>query len=400
MILSDTKFKKAYSKEFETQLSNVESYIEHPELLRCHIAEETKIQDKKELMLPFPRPDEFLYRMIRYKGFKKYPERLRNYIVAQNSVRSETCDFIPTILDIEPTSRCNFRCTMCQLSEWEHGKRAEDLSFSKFKAIADEQYGLVEVKLQGLGEPLFNKEFIKMIEYLVNRYIWVRTTLNGSLLDKNELYKDLVDSGVNEIINSFDGATKEVFEKIRVRSNFNRVVENFTLLNDYANREGKLITRMWVLLQDNNRHQLLNFVDLAKRMGYRRLTFSIGLSDWGQEKWKEKISVVQVQKSLTEREIELLLTSSATDDLEITYWDLSQKYSIEKVETLCSWPFTRAYVSSDMRVVSCCMIANPDIVDFGDANNFTKTWNNESIRNFRRAHLEGKIPEFCRNCYV
>ena len=77
-----------------------------------------------------------------------------NYLKYQASERGAVLDYLPIRLDIENVSRCNFRCTMCEVSNWEHSKRAEDMSLKDFKNLLDEQYGLVEIKLQGLGEPL------------------------------------------------------------------------------------------------------------------------------------------------------------------------------------------------------------------------------------------------------
>ena len=83
-------------------------------------------------------------------------------------------------LRISVTDRCNFRCTMCQVSEWEKMTRARDMGLEEFKQLLDEQYGLVEVKLQGMGEALMNAEpFFDMIRYARARHIWVRVTTSA-----------------------------------------------------------------------------------------------------------------------------------------------------------------------------------------------------------------------------
>jgi MoaA/NifB/PqqE/SkfB family radical SAM enzyme len=130
-------------------------------------------------------------------------------------------------------------------------------------------------------------------------------------------YKKLIDSGVNEIQISIDGADKETFEKIRVGSVFELVVENCKLINAYAKERG-------------------------------------------------------------------LVTS---------------KYSSKHGSTLCPWPFERAYVSSDARIVPCCIIGNPEAMDLGDAKNLKALWHGEEMRKFRRDQIEGRIPEVCKTCY-
>src|SRR5271165_5179092 len=75
-------------------------------------------------------------------------------------------DFLPVKLDIENVSRCNFRCIMCTVSDWPHMKRADDMSLDNFKRLIDEQYGIVEIKLQGIGEPMMQgDDYFAMIRY-------------------------------------------------------------------------------------------------------------------------------------------------------------------------------------------------------------------------------------------
>ncbi len=72
--------------------------------------------------------------------------------------------------------------------------------------------------------------------------------------------------------------------------------------------------------------------------------------------------------------------------VEVTLWDVAHKFSTKSRDTLCPWPFERAFVSSDMRVVPCCQIGTPEVDDRGDAHNFTQVWNSETYREFRREH--------------
>ena len=57
------------------------------------------------------------------------------------------------------------------------------------------------------------------------------------------------------------------------------------------------------------------------------------------------------------------------------------------------------YISSDMRVVSCCIIGNPEVSDLGNAHDFSKLWNGKALQNFRSQHLSGAPPDYCKSCY-
>ena len=393
--MSEQEFEQRYGQAYKEHLKRAQYFLSNPVKLQEDILSNRKQYYNR---LPFPEPDQFTYRSMRYRAFIQDPSRLKNYIIAENEEYSEKVLFLPYIIDIEPNSRCNFRCVMCQVSDWEKGQRARDMELDEFRNLIDSNPQLIEIKLQGMGEPLMHKDFIKMIEYASERNIWVRTVVNGSLLHVRNYIERLIDSGVGEILVSIDGANKETFETIRRNSNFERVVENFASLNRYANKKERPYTRMWVVLQQQNRHQIFDFVKLARKMEFSRLTLSVSLGDWGQDIWKERKTGMQAM-SFTEEEEEQLLEMAKASDIDISIWRISNKYATESLDSLCAWPFLRTMISSDMKVVPCCMIGNPDIATLGDGNDIAKTWNSELYRDFRRNHIQGKIPKFCENCY-
>ncbi len=143
---------------------------------------------------------------------RRKADNWRSYVLTKDMGRRGTIGYLPIKLDVENCSRCNFACTMCAVSKWKHGKRAEDMSLEDFKKIIDEQYGLVEIKLNGLGEALMQgDDYFEMIRYARSKRIWVRMTTNASLLHLRDNYKKLIDSGVNEVDISIDGADQKTF---------------------------------------------------------------------------------------------------------------------------------------------------------------------------------------------
>ncbi len=154
-----------------------------------------------------------------------------NFSLYMNDARrSAEVRYTPIKLNIENVSRCNFACMMCAGSEWPKGRRAADMSFAAFKALLDEQYGLVEIKLQGLGGPMLQGDpYFAMIRYARDRHIWVRTMTNASLLHLRGNYSKLIDTDVNEAQISIDGADKATYEAIRRQAVFERVVANYIL---------------------------------------------------------------------------------------------------------------------------------------------------------------------------
>ena len=350
--------------------------------------------------LPTPYPDPKAWSANLKKALASDPRRKENYERFQRAQKTHKLDYLPIRLDIENLSRCNFHCTMCQVSGWPKYQRARDMTLEEFEGLIDQQYGLVDVKLHGMGEPLLGRDvFFDMVRYARAKHIWVRTTSNGSLFHFQNNYKKLIDSGINEVQISFDGATKATFEEIRRGSKFELVTSNCALINKYCNDNDLLITRMWVLLQKHNSHEFLDFVRRGHEMGFKRLTYSLNLHAWGQEKWDAINGKVIAEDSVTPDMAWEAIELGKELGLEVTFWNITDKYSTSSPDKLCPWPFQWSYVSSDMRVVPCCMIANPDVLELGDATDFTGVWNSQVYEDFRKEHLEGRIPKACQLCY-
>jgi MoaA/NifB/PqqE/SkfB family radical SAM enzyme len=352
------------------------------------------------LPIPEPVPDTATYLRERELCLAHSPAKRENYErYLRANKREAVVDYEAIRLDIENVSRCNFRCTMCHVSDWPKSQRAADMTLGDFKRLIDGHNGVIEIKLQGLGEPTMGGDaYFEMIRYARARHIWVRTTTNASRLHLRDCYKKLVDSGVNEIQISIDGATKEVFEGIRRGSVFERVVANCKLINGYCGEKGIIRTKMWTTVQKSNVHQLPDLLELARETGFKRMAFSFDLVDFGIAKWRttnDAVAVTAIDLDLCRR----LLARARSYGITLAFWNVTARYDTDQPKNLCGWPFERAYISSDMRIVPCCIIGNPETVDVGDARNLAEDWNGTALVDFRKAHLEGRVPAACRSCY-
>jgi pyrroloquinoline quinone biosynthesis protein E len=215
----------------------------------------------------------------------------------------------------------------------------------------------------------------------------------------NDNYKKLVDSGVNEIQISVDGADKQTFEAIRRGSRFEKVVQNCKLINSYCRQRGVVLTKMWTVVQRRNQHQWEELVDLAHEGGFDNQVFELGLTDWGLEQWRERNDAVSVQDTLNRDRLFALVDRGDQLGVKVRFWSISEKYSVSTRDRLCPWPFERAVVTSDLRNVPCCIIGNPDAYELGKGKRFMEVWNGEEYAAFRQAHLEGRIPKICEACY-
>src|SRR5262249_32521092 len=80
--------------------------------------------------------------------------------------------------------------------------------------------------LIGLGEPLMDRKIFDRIEYCERHNVATLLSTNGTFLDE-ALAKKLLDSRLEHITLSFDGASKETFEHYRKGARFEKVRDNF-----------------------------------------------------------------------------------------------------------------------------------------------------------------------------
>jgi len=136
---------------------------------------------------------------------------------------------VPTHLDLEVTNRCNLKCIMCFHSlAPDKLKPFGDMDINLYKKLIDEfsEKGGCSLKLMHRGEPLLHPDIVEMVRYAKDKgLIEVMFNTNATLLSP-EMSKNLIEAGLDKLICSVDGCTKEVYESVRVGANFETVLQN------------------------------------------------------------------------------------------------------------------------------------------------------------------------------
>jgi len=303
----------------------------------------------------------------------------------------------PITMDIEPTTGCNFRCTMCQVSD--ENFISKNLNFEVFKKFIDQNKQLLKIKLQGMGEPLVNNNFYKMVDYASQSGICSEITTNGSLLNEKNI-NFLKKSQLSRITISMDGATKETFENIRVKSNFDTVVDNsINLVKQFKRKIIRPEISAWCTLQKKNIFEAEKIFDLCSDIGFDKLTYQIHLTDWGKLEWREKNNKQQINNDDTKilEVLNMIKNKSKKSNIKVEIFE----ENLLSFEKQCSWPWTSTYLSKTGDIVPCCIIGDEKVESFGNINdqNFSQIWNSTKYMKFRDEIKNNQIPEYCKNCY-
>ncbi len=101
-----------------------------------------------------------------------------------------------------------------------------DMDFGLFERITDQGQDYLELVIPVcLGEPLMNPEIYEMIRCCKRKGLRVLLSTNGTFLNE-ENSRRLLETGLDYLIFSFDGATKETYEKYRAGAHFEKVRDN------------------------------------------------------------------------------------------------------------------------------------------------------------------------------
>jgi MoaA/NifB/PqqE/SkfB family radical SAM enzyme len=176
------------------------------------------------------------------------------------------------LLQVEAAFACNLRCVMCPWREIADKIENRGLmSQSIWDSIRPHLLEINSIDFTGGGEPLLQPNLPQWIAEGHAAGCETGFLSNGLLLKKEKL-RQILDAGVDWIGISIDGADAEMYEKIRIGSNFDRVCENVARIADWRNGS-RPKTMINFVLMDLNFHQVADIVRLAAGLGVDQLNF-------------------------------------------------------------------------------------------------------------------------------
>ncbi|RPI27237.1 MAG: radical SAM protein [Acidobacteria bacterium] len=177
--------------------------------------------------------------------------RFHNLRLLSSYLRGELrCPDLPATAIVGVSNRCNLRCPMCLRAV--RGFPGTQADFGTFRTVIDQGARFFRyVSLDGPGEPLLNPDLHRMVRYCRSLGIRVVYSTNCTLFSKENI-QAILDSGLDHIILSVNGATAEVFEKYNLGADYNQVVRNIRLFLSMKleRRSPVLVTVQMVRLPD------------------------------------------------------------------------------------------------------------------------------------------------------
>lgn len=178
----------------------------------------------------------------------------------------------PAMIEFAGSNTCNFECVMCSgvLSSSIRAREglppiAKVYSDQFFKDLRKFLPHLRRAKFLG-GEPFLAHECFRIWDMMIEDGLNIpcHVTTNGS--QYNAKVERVLEALPISLSISIDGATKGTFERIRVNSNYDEVVENVHRFKAYTKRRGTYLGLSHCLMRENW-HEFGDFLLFAEELG-------------------------------------------------------------------------------------------------------------------------------------
>jgi len=294
--------------------------------------------------------------------------------------------YFPNKLTIDIGNVCNLRCPLCPTGRADKSASKGFMKFEEFKKVID-QLGdyLTNLELYNWGEPLLNRDLIKMIHYAKGRNIPVSISTNLNILEGG-MAEGLVSTYIDKIFISCDGASPETYAKYRVGGDFDKVISNTTELVEAKKKLNNHYTRLILLFHvfKHNEHEVETVKEVARGLGVE-LRIDRMRTDMGKEIFE------RVGDSI-ERDKDWIPLNP-----EHCGFDLDGREN----RFTCKHLWKTAVINWDGAVLPCCAVYGERYA-FGNVfeEPFASIWNNEKYRSARQEILNKreKSPTICHTC--
>ena len=280
-------------------------------------------------------------------------------------------DFPPEIY-IETTSLCNLNCAMCARSKMT--RSSGTMTRNLFNKIIDEIADNLKwcyVHMYGVGEPTMDSHLLERLKYSIMKGLNnIIVFTNGQLLEENELYKKIADTGIQTIGVDFDGYSKEVYEKVRIGGDYQKVKNGIHLLSNYI-KKNDLSTRLEIAyhyypgVNDNDLNKFIDWV-IKEDLEYK----IVPLHQW-----------INLRKDISAGELP----------------EKDPKCKNNEHTSPCSslWSFI---VHWSGNIPICFTDANDQFIQGNVKNtNIQNIWQTK-LRKIRKLHIQGDFPDLCQTC--
>jgi radical SAM protein with 4Fe4S-binding SPASM domain len=295
---------------------------------------------------------------------------------------------MPYIYIIDPCNVCNLRCPLCPTGNQTNDRPKKMMSLECFTGLIDQVRAYaIEVILHNWGESLLHPRIFDMIRYATDANIGVTISSHFNNVD-DDMVERLIDSGLEHLTVSLDGATQEVYERYRVRGNLDQAIASLRRLQQrkIERRSRTPVVEWQYIVMKHNEHEIPLARAMAADLRVERFRLlSVGLP------FEELANVDLAGRWMS-------------DDPKFRGYDpkpiRDRGYLYDE---RCFYPYRAITINPDGGVAPCCAISHTRW-DFGSvhAQTIRELWNSKQYQSarslFSKRPIADPVATVCDRC--
>lgn len=331
--------------------------------------------------------------VIKYSYPKSLKRWLNSRVVSlQTKLRTRRVLGYPRHLIVDLINVCGLKCPICPNGRCEIPRKPAQMTPDLFRRIMRVMGPyLYTLTLTNWGEPLRHPRLPELLAIARKYPCYIGFSSNLQHLT-DDLLDDLIQSGIDEIGVSIDGATAETYSRYRVGGDFDTAVQNMQRLIDRRNALGRQRPKIrWQVLL--NKYTELE-TDAIIRRG----------RDIGVDSVMFVPIFVDISRMFTHSPAERLARDGdwLPENAQLSIYDY-ETGRLKGNPTFCSKLWDSMVIHPDGAVSPCCAVIDPkdDFGRFPEDNRLLRVWNNPAYRNARgRMARRIKTPgdTVCEHC--
>ena len=254
------------------------------------------------------------------------------------------------------------------------------MSFEQYKEVFDKlKRELVQVQLYNWGEPLLNKDIVKIIAYTHKNNVGAEISTNLQVTD-DALLEKLIMTGLDRIIISCDGINQDMYEKYRKGGSFDKVVDNIKTLVRIKKQLGKLnpiLEVQFIVFSFNE-----DYIEAAKKFFYKLGVDYVSISNCSlmiEDEWEKYIPLLPKNKKYQFLGDNCVLSNGV----------------LKKIPMIgCDFFYRQISINPNGDVYPCCGPAYLKNENLGNMQDYPSLWNSQKYVYAR----QGKIMP-CKFCF-
>ncbi|MDD5584048.1 MAG: radical SAM protein, partial [Candidatus Omnitrophica bacterium] len=167
----------------------------------------------------------------------------------------------PMVIYVDSCSLCQLKCPRCPATTMGYVSRVGSgyLTLLNFRRLLDSAPRVNHIEFDNIGEMFLNPEIVPILGYAHLKKIKISCSVGVNLnYATEEMLEALVKNNFYSLTCSVDGATQETYAQYRVGGNFDTVIRNIKLINQFKDKFSSEFPRLtWqFIVFGHNEHEL------------------------------------------------------------------------------------------------------------------------------------------------